>query len=452
MLPRVSFPFPAWLRLAVSCVLLAALAGCGGSGPTRHAAVPRSPSRYYPPPGPAGDPWGPYIHEASGRFNLPEQWIRGVMHQESGGQEDVISWAGAIGLMQLMPDTYALMRDRYGLGNDPFDPHNNILAGTAYLREMYDKYGSPGFLAAYNAGPGRVDRYLAQGTPLPAETVNYVAAISPHLGPEQPSSGPGNFGGRGVEVASGGFREAPQQAMHAPAPGSCDPDAAYDPDRPCKPLVRMASAEQPPGPGWHPTTSAIYEPRVAAVPLPAPAPVRPRVQYASAPAGACLPGAPFDPSHPCWPRVPERQVAQRGTVPCNPDAAYDPRHRCVYGTAPVAVAEAAPRRPFQEAMRGPIPVPHEPGVTAATPAGHWAIQVGAYPTLPGAQSAAEHARQALPELLRLANVELPPTAPLGSQVAFMARLTGLTPHAAADACSKLAGRGMQCMTISPART
>ena len=68
-----------------------------------------------------------------------------------------------------------------------------------------------------------------------------------------------------------------------------------------------------------------------------------------------------------------------------------------------------------------------------------------------AQSAAEHARQALPEVLGLAHVELPPTAPLGTQVAFMARLAGLTPHAAADACSKLNGRGVPCMTISPAR-
>ena len=112
------------------------------------------------------------------------------MHQESGGQEDVISWAGAVGLMQVMPDTYEGLRQRYNLGDDPFDPHNNILAGTAYLREMYDRFGSPGFLAAYNAGPNRVDRYLNDGTPLPAETVNYVASIAPLLGPGTPMSGP----------------------------------------------------------------------------------------------------------------------------------------------------------------------------------------------------------------------------------------------------------------------
>ena len=57
---------------------------------------------------------------------------------------------------------------RYGLGDDPYDPHNNILAGAAYIQEMYDRYGAPGFLAAYNAGPQRVDDYLAGASDLPA--------------------------------------------------------------------------------------------------------------------------------------------------------------------------------------------------------------------------------------------------------------------------------------------
>ena len=84
------------------------------------------------------------------------------MRQESGGQEDVISWAGAMGLMQVMPATYDDLRGRYNLGDDPFDPHNNLLAGTAYLREMYDRFGAPGFLAAYNARP-------RPGRPLPEQ-------------------------------------------------------------------------------------------------------------------------------------------------------------------------------------------------------------------------------------------------------------------------------------------
>ena len=173
------------VRLFACLVLLCALAACGGH-PSHHAAR-YDPSRYYPPPGPPSDPWGPYIREASERFSVPELWIRKVMRQESGGQEDVISWAGAMGLMQVMPDTYNGLRDRYGLGDDPFDPHNNILAGTAYLREMYDLYGNPGFLAAYNAGPARLDDYLLHHKGLPDETRNYVAKIAPRIQGVQPN-------------------------------------------------------------------------------------------------------------------------------------------------------------------------------------------------------------------------------------------------------------------------
>jgi soluble lytic murein transglycosylase-like protein len=79
---------------------------------------------------------------------VPEQWIREVMRQESDGQEQVVSSAGAMGLMQIMPDTFDELRQRYTLGGDPFEPHDNIMAGAAYIREMYDRYGAPGFLAA----------------------------------------------------------------------------------------------------------------------------------------------------------------------------------------------------------------------------------------------------------------------------------------------------------------
>jgi len=169
-------------------ILLAALSACSSS-PTHRAAPPATAEqvRDYAPPGSPDDPWGPYIHEASTRYEFPEPYIRAVMRQESGGQEFrngslVTSPAGAIGLMQVMPETYAALRDRYGLGPDPYYPRDNILAGTAYLKELYDRFGSPGFLAAYNAGPQRMSDHLATGRPLPAETVNYVAAIGPRIG------------------------------------------------------------------------------------------------------------------------------------------------------------------------------------------------------------------------------------------------------------------------------
>src|SRR5688572_12183654 len=99
------------------------------------------------------DPNAAFIAEAARRFGVPEHWIRAVMRVESAGDVRAISSAGAMGLMQIMPATWAELRARYGLGSNPYDPRDNIMAGAAYLREMYDRYGSPGFLAAYNAGP-----------------------------------------------------------------------------------------------------------------------------------------------------------------------------------------------------------------------------------------------------------------------------------------------------------
>jgi hypothetical protein len=83
--------------------------------------------------------------------------------------------------MQVMPGTYQDMRLRLDLGADPFDPHDNILAGTAFLRTLYDRYGYPGFFAAYNAGQTRFDDYLVRGIALPDETLHYLSAIAPGL-------------------------------------------------------------------------------------------------------------------------------------------------------------------------------------------------------------------------------------------------------------------------------
>jgi soluble lytic murein transglycosylase-like protein len=120
------------------------------------------------------------IETAAARFGLPGELVRAVIAAESDGRPDAVSSAGAVGLMQLMPATWAMLRARLGLGPDPFDPADNILAGAAYLRELLDRYGDPGFLAAYNAGPGRYEESLA-GRPLPAETRAYVARIATHL-------------------------------------------------------------------------------------------------------------------------------------------------------------------------------------------------------------------------------------------------------------------------------
>ena len=126
-------------------------------------------------------PFAAFVTEASKRFGVPEHWIRAVLHVESGAKQRARSSKGAMGLMQIMPKTWTELRARYGLGADPFDPHDNILAGAAYIRELYDRYGAPGFLAAYNAGPGRYERHLATGRPLPDETQAYVATLAPMI-------------------------------------------------------------------------------------------------------------------------------------------------------------------------------------------------------------------------------------------------------------------------------
>ena len=131
-----------------------------------------------------------FVAEAALRFGIPTSWIKAVMQAESRGAERAVSPKGAMGLMQIMPQTWADLRSRYGLGANPFDPHDNILAGAAYLRELHDRYGTAGLLAAYNAGPGRYEDHLASGRPLPLETQAYVAALAPLL--RDDGSPPGN--------------------------------------------------------------------------------------------------------------------------------------------------------------------------------------------------------------------------------------------------------------------
>lgn len=125
------------------------------------------------------------IAEAAQRFRIPALWVAAVLDAESAGDPRAVSSAGAMGLMQVMPDTWAELRARHGLGRDPFDVGDNIMAGAAYLRAMWDRYGTiGGMLAAYNAGPGRYDEHVASGRPLPAETRAYVAALAPILAGE----------------------------------------------------------------------------------------------------------------------------------------------------------------------------------------------------------------------------------------------------------------------------
>lgn len=128
--------------------------------------------------------WNPLIAEASKRFGVPQSWLRAVMQAESGGRtmldqtHKIVSSAGAMGLMQLMPQTYEDMRVAYGLGQDPFDPHDNVMAGAAYLRFLRGKYGYPTMFAAYNDGPGNLEQRLRDGGLLPTETRLYLVNVT----------------------------------------------------------------------------------------------------------------------------------------------------------------------------------------------------------------------------------------------------------------------------------
>ncbi len=171
------------IRVVVAIVLvLVPPPAASQSGAAGSAITPIIPRVAMPSP---VDQWASLMDEASHKFGIPVGWIRAVMRVESGGQTmldgaPITSPAGAMGLMQVMPDTYAEMQSRYGLGADPYDPHDNILAGAAYLREMYHRYGYPDLFAAYNAGPARFDAYLYSGASLPPETSAYLEKLG-HL-------------------------------------------------------------------------------------------------------------------------------------------------------------------------------------------------------------------------------------------------------------------------------
>jgi hypothetical protein len=132
--------------------------------------------------------WRPYIAEASRRFGVPAVWIEQVMRAESGGHtrlggRPITSRAGAMGLMQLMPATWSEVRAELALGTDPYDPRDNVLAGTAYLAALYRRFGYPGLFGAYNAGPARYGAWLAGRGPLPAETRLYLARVGGEVSP-----------------------------------------------------------------------------------------------------------------------------------------------------------------------------------------------------------------------------------------------------------------------------
>ncbi len=227
-----------WRRSGVgSAILIAAVLLSGGAAPgtVRAQEAPLAAPA-------AAHPYAGHVADAARRFGIPEAWIWAVMRVESRGNSRAVSRAGAMGLMQIMPATWAGLRARYGLGPDPFDVRDNIMAGAAYLREMHDRYGdASAMLAAYNAGPGRYDDYVSRGRPLPAETVGYLAQLTTVVGAPGAvetavSAPPDRFAWRRAALfvritGSGSAPSAAQSDDTSDAPGSVAARAAEAQER-----------------------------------------------------------------------------------------------------------------------------------------------------------------------------------------------------------------------------
>ncbi|EHH66912.1 murein transglycosylase [Gluconobacter morbifer G707] len=407
---------------------------------TQEAANYRAHAKsYYAPPGTPDDPWGPYIREASDRFDVPDAWIRAVIHQESGGHlfdhngNFITSVPGAMGLMQLMPPTYDDMRQQYGLGDDPYDPRDNIFAGTAYIRQMYDIYGSPGFLAAYNDGPGSLDSYLRRGRALPRETRRYVAAIGPQIAGITPRS----RSAADLLVAQHDSNARVQLAQATPAntsesqavsaawthkeAGTMDSSASAVPSQPVQQAapVQMASTASA-GSG---SVSAAWAAR----------------------GFATTPAAPADRAVSSEETSSSEELADNRVTPEEIPMGHHLQPQPI-----MAIMPASGRPQYRLAS------PAQTGLHQATvPAAHtstgaprtWAIQVGAFGNArqAGSATAQAHSRGGVVVASARSQVE---SVKSGRGRLYRARLTGLTHENAVAACRRLA-HGSPCVVVPP---
>jgi soluble lytic murein transglycosylase-like protein len=190
--------------------------------------APRAPAQSAAAPPPTRSTVADFVADAARRFVIPERWIYAVMRVESAGNPRAISPKGASGLMQIMPATWRYLRAKYGLGDDIYDPHDNIIAGAVYLRELYDRYGVPGMFAAYNAGPVRYENHLARGVALPGETVTYVRRLAPSAAAEE---------GHGSPAVSRDPRAWTRAALFSGAPRDLGPPSGPATSSPVEPGV-----------------------------------------------------------------------------------------------------------------------------------------------------------------------------------------------------------------------
>lgn len=445
---RLSAPILALAGLAV-------LTACGAQNTRTPATSSTQQIRGTTPPGPPGDPWGPWIREASARFDVPEVWIREVMRQESGGRPGVTSRAGAMGLMQVMPATYRELQARHGLGNDPYHPYDSLMAGTAYIRQMYDLFGSPAFLAAYNAGPGRLEGFLYNRRGLPPETRNYVARVGPGVIRHSP--------GRRAPAEVYAAAEIPLQVPAGPRRMDAATRMALAEQRNIREQGAMFASRTPapaPVPAMAPAMATAPPVILASAPAPARAP------FISPSGGRVLPDgrivvAAMDPiPDGSTPEGAVRLAEANGTLPplsaptspaLQPPVAASPAPRSLglIGSAQASTLPAGfrpvPRQAAPaQAIPVAIPVAMARPAPRPAPAAGWAVQVGAFRSPEQARSAAAAAqtRARSGGMVQVMAVRVP------QGTLFRARVTGLSQSAAQQACTRLSGQG-SCAMVAP---
>jgi len=337
------------------------------------------------------------------------------MRVESGGHEYIngqltVSAAGAMGLMQLEPETYREMAAQNGLGSDPFNPYDNIMAGTAYIHAMYEIYGSPGFLAAYDAGPGRLNLYMNSQETLPDETVNYVAMIAPHIQGYYP-----------VHRSEADELALNTQPM-SEAPGLLPP--GFVPNSPSP-----ASLEAPVAPV---EVAENVPPEVTSAPLYSSAPAVYSSSVLAAPASSLPPPPPVE----AQPEVVATALTNPQAMPLPPP----PEQQHSFSVIPEAMADTPPPPPPPPEMPSYLaPAPHHSG---------WAIQVGAYDSSSHAQAALGIAELSAVQML-MGGHPMVMSVHAAGHVKYRARFVGLMRNDAENACSRLASGPTGCVVLSP---
>lgn len=406
--------------------------------------------------GPADDEWGVHIYNASQRFDVPELWIRAVMHVESRGRQfmngrPTTSPAGAQGLMQVMPATYNELRARYDLGYDAYNPEDNILAGTAYIREMYEQFGSPGFLAAYNAGPGRYQRVLDGRQGMPEETRNYINMIGPYVVQADPRVRVRED----IELEGSPQRaQMLQLAERAPAP-----DFLPESRRTAAPLQTASEPATVVDQGEldrararadaqiAANTAAVDRQREAALArLNAENSITP---IQTAPTGSST--ATGIPTAPPVAEVTQTATAPTQVIPSSPTTAVAAQQPAVIQQVPTSTpsaAQAAATVPPSVTQATASPA-QSAAVVGVSPAGSWGVQVGAFSTEQQVLVALDEAQAAAPFLLSTAQRQSMAVS-TGNGTLYRARLAGLDADQAFAACQALRRSGQDCVRVSPA--